>query len=52
MTTGVSVELPNKEKVLVKATVLSGVFDIPAKCDALGLVGHTGSMRVAGVASW
>ena len=35
-------KLPNQDKLLVKATVISAVFDIPAKSDALGLGNHRG----------
>lgn len=33
-------KLPNTEEILVKGAVISGVFDIPAKSDAMGLVNH------------
>lgn len=39
---GVHLTLANGEKVLTRAYVLSGVYDIPAKSDALGFVNHRG----------
>ena len=39
---GAYLTLTNGEKIHTKAFVLSGVYDVPAKSDALGFVNHRG----------
>lgn len=40
--TGITVTLHNGKAIKTKALLISGVYDIPAKSDALGFVNHRG----------
>ena len=39
---GIKLRLPNGNTILTKGFMLSGVYDIPAKCDALGFANFRG----------